>query len=236
MSPRPANPEARDKLLDAAEGLMLHKGFAATGVEEICRGARLSKGSFFHYFRSKDDLAIAVIERYGAARLEWMKAAGYREKVDPRDRVFAYLEMMVAGASDPFVANGCLIGNLGQELSRAKPLVRHVIAERFEKWTDLLEADLAEAKRLYVPFAKWSPRTVARQIISLFEGSLILVKATGDPAVLRDNAAHFGSYLRVLLGDDSPAKRAPLATKRAATKKSPVNHATTNRTRRRRSE
>jgi TetR/AcrR family transcriptional repressor of nem operon len=58
----------RDKLLDAAEGHMLSKGFTATSVDDVCRAAGLTKGSFFHYFDSKEHLGRVVVERFYRAR------------------------------------------------------------------------------------------------------------------------------------------------------------------------
>ena len=64
MRTRQENPATREKLLETAQHLMLAKGYTATSVEEICEAADLTKGSFFHYFASKEDLGKAVLDRY----------------------------------------------------------------------------------------------------------------------------------------------------------------------------
>ncbi|MGH2670894.1 MAG: TetR/AcrR family transcriptional regulator, partial [bacterium] len=67
MRTTPATPPSKARLLDAAERLMLAKGFEATTVDEICGAAKLTKGGFFHYFHSKEDLGRQLLERFCAS-------------------------------------------------------------------------------------------------------------------------------------------------------------------------
>ena len=60
----PGQPATRQKLLDASVKLMRIKGFNATTVEDICAAAKVTKGGFFHYFQSKQDIALAAVEHY----------------------------------------------------------------------------------------------------------------------------------------------------------------------------
>ncbi len=64
------NPPTKEKLLDTAIGLMLKKGFTATSVDEICQTAGLTKGSFFYYFESKEDLADAALHRFWQSQMD----------------------------------------------------------------------------------------------------------------------------------------------------------------------
>src|SRR5262245_10630984 len=64
--PIPDSP-TKEKLLDAAQELMLTQGYTATSVDEVCQSAGLTKGSFFHYFQSKEDLGMAVVRRFADA-------------------------------------------------------------------------------------------------------------------------------------------------------------------------
>ena len=68
MSARPADPRVRSGLLSAARDLFLAKGFAATGIEEICEKAAVTKGALFHHFGGKDDLAAEVPGEWITAR------------------------------------------------------------------------------------------------------------------------------------------------------------------------
>lgn len=67
-----ANPETRERLYESAQRLMIEKGYPATSIDEICTAAGVTKGSFFHYFGSKDQLGRELLERYLAVRVAAM--------------------------------------------------------------------------------------------------------------------------------------------------------------------
>ncbi len=199
MSPRPANPEVRQNLLDAARRLVLRQGYAGTGIDQICSEAGVTKGSFFHYFPTKKALGIAILELYGAERFEFMTSGPHSEIEDPKARFLAYLDLMLVAAQDPMILEGCLMGNLGQEISHVCPEMREVIAAGLTTWTRFVEEDLRAAKRLYTPRARWKPSEVARHLIAVFQGGLLLVRITGDQKALRQSLQHYKSYVEKLL-------------------------------------
>ncbi len=200
MVPRPPNPEAKEKLLAAGQELVLRQGFAATAIEHICRQAGVTKGSFFHYFTSKQDLGEELLRRYGAARMSFMMEGPDRNIADPRDRLFAYLDRMLEQSEDSVVLEGCLMGNIGQEMSRSNPAMRELVALGMHVWSEFVEADLREAQRIYAPRAAWDPLGVARHLIAVFQGGLLLVRVTGDRKALRASIEHYVQYVESLLG------------------------------------
>src|SRR5438874_8907696 len=100
----------KDKLLDAARELMLEKGYTATSVDEVCEAAGLTKGSFFHYFEGKEHLGRAVAERFFADRKQHFLAAPFRQKEDPLDRVFGFVDFLIELSRGPTPSKGCLLG------------------------------------------------------------------------------------------------------------------------------
>src|SRR5215831_16353057 len=82
--------ETRAKLLDAARDVIRSKGYAGSTVDDICAAAGVTKGSFFHYFDSKEELGIAALERFGAMAATLFASAPYRTANDPRDLVLGY--------------------------------------------------------------------------------------------------------------------------------------------------
>ena len=207
MAPRPANPDAVQKLLDAAQRLVLRQGFAGTGVDQICREAGITKGSFFHYFATKNDLGVAMLERFGAERFEFMTTGPHRDIEDPRDRLYAYLDLMIGASGDSSLLEGCLMGNLGQEVSRVNPRLRETIAGGMSYWASFVETDLRAAKRRYAPRARWQPEEVARHLIAVFQGSLLLVRICEDNAALKTGLEHYKRYVEGLLGNSSKRAR-----------------------------
>src|SRR6266436_3611232 len=104
----------KEKLLDAAQRLMLVKGFPSTTIDEICGAARLTKGSFFHYFDSKDELGKEVLVRYAARKQQIWQAAPFVKNSDPLRRVYGYLDFAVQMYNKPESQNGCLLGHFAQ--------------------------------------------------------------------------------------------------------------------------
>src|SRR6516225_3123116 len=99
----------KHKMLDAAQDLMLAKGYTATSVDEICEAAGLTKGSFFHYFEGKEHLGRLVAERFYASWQQLSRAAPFRRKKDPLDRVFGQVDFFIAMSRRP-AWKGCLLG------------------------------------------------------------------------------------------------------------------------------
>jgi TetR/AcrR family transcriptional repressor of nem operon len=194
-----APPQTKARLLDAAEGLMLEKGFVATTVEEICEAARLTKGSFFHYFESKDALGRELLERFCASGRRMHEACCGADP-DPLKRVYAYLDAMIARSREPAGRKGCLLGVFAQELCDTHPRIRAACEQGFREWAKTIGKALAQAKARHAPRAAMNPKGLAEHIIAVMEGSMILGKARGDTRVMARNLRHVKAYVRSLFG------------------------------------
>src|SRR5437868_15137540 len=96
MDKMPMSPDSKTKLMDAALQLIRTKGYAATTVDDICHKAGVTKGSFFHHFKSKDELALAAASYWGTMTSGFFAAAPYRKLQDPRDRLLGYVDFRAA--------------------------------------------------------------------------------------------------------------------------------------------
>src|SRR5271167_651780 len=85
-------PETKRKLVDAGVGLMRKQGFNATTVDDICSAAGVTKGGFFHYFKSKEDIAKAAMARFRDGKRQDFDNAPFRKLADPLDRVYGRLD------------------------------------------------------------------------------------------------------------------------------------------------
>lgn len=179
---------------------MLAKGFVATTVDEICATAGLTKGSFFHYFRSKEDLGKAALDRFCQSQLEMLGRSPAVKKSDPLERLYGWVDSAVEASKSPMAQKGCLLGNFAQELSDTHPKFRAQCARRFADWTDLLKKELDEAKAKYLPRSQLDTRGLAEHFIAIIQGSLILGKAKQDMKVVGKNLLHFKRYLHALFG------------------------------------
>jgi TetR/AcrR family transcriptional repressor of nem operon len=191
-------PIAKEKLLDAAERLMLAKGFVATTVDEICHEAGLTKGSFFHYFKSKENLGKAVLDRFCQVRLELLQQSPSQKNTDPLERIYGWIDFAIEMSKSPMAQNGCLLGNFAQELSDTHPQMRSSCARHFTDWAGLLKKELDEAKAKHRPEALLDTTSLAEHLIAIIEGALILAKAKQDMAVMEQSLLHFRRYVKSL--------------------------------------
>src|SRR5664279_356637 len=85
-----AQHESKTKLLNAALNVIRAKGYSATTVDDICHAASVTKGSFFHHFKSKDDLALTAAAYWGELTEGFFAAATYHHSSDPLERLLGY--------------------------------------------------------------------------------------------------------------------------------------------------
>lgn len=194
------NPISKEKLLDAAEELMLAKGFEATSVDEICAAARLTKGSFFHYFETKEVLAKAALERFCQRQQERMRSAPFHQKRDPLARLEGLFDFMAEMAKSQAAQRGCLLGIFSQELCETSSEIQACCAERFRDWAKGLQRMLDEAKEKHAPRAAVDTHSLAEHVIAVLEGSLILAKAKRDPKVVAEGLGHVKRYIQGVFG------------------------------------
>jgi len=168
-------------------------------VEDICDAAEVTKGSFFHYFESKDQLGQEVLERFCASG-EKMHQAFCGEDADPLKRVYNYIDNTIKMARDPAMSKGCLLGLFSQELCDTSPAIRAACKKGFADWAKSLGEELAKAKAAHAPKASFDPRELAEHLIAVMEGSMIIGKARGDMSVVARNLAHVKAYLTSLFG------------------------------------
>jgi len=203
-------PETKRKLLDAGVKLMRARGYNATTVDDICADAGVTKGGFFHYFKSKDDIARTALTHFYEGRVEEYEAAPFRKLADPLDRVFGrldYVKEYMDGAGTGRVTKGCLIGMFAQELALTNPEIRDVCEGFFSRMVRDFSQDLADAKAAHAPDAPFDPKAVAQFYLAVVQGSLMLAKTGSDNEVLRDNIEQFRDHLKSLFGL-KPASRA----------------------------
>ncbi|HEX9351727.1 MAG TPA: TetR/AcrR family transcriptional regulator [Gaiellaceae bacterium] len=193
-----ADPAARERLLDAAIGLSVEKGFADTTVAEVCERADLTKGAFFHYFKGKEAMGKAVLDQWVANGNAAFGAAPFWEEADPINRLYGYVDFTVeqlkAGPC------GCLVGIFSQELWQSQPVLRARCEEAFIEWADGLAALVEEAKTLHAPKASVDSRSLAYHFIAIFEGALILARAHERPEIVEEQLGHFKRYVQSLFG------------------------------------
>lgn len=201
VAPQPHAPrESSLKLLNAALHSIRSKGYAATTVDDICREAGVTKGSFFHHFASKEAFGVAAVEQFGAMAEDLFGSAPFAAEPDPRDRVFGYVDFRAAMLQGDIVQYTCLIGTTVQEVYATHPDLRAACERGLSEHVARLTRDLEAAKALYAPDAPWSPESVGCFMQVVLQGAFIFAKATQSPEIAAASVGHLRSYLVTLLG------------------------------------
>ena len=204
--------DSRTRLLDAALAAMRRKGYHATTVDELCAATGLSKGSFFHHFKGKEDLALAAVQHWNHSTGALFAAAPYQRLADPRERLLAYIDHRAALAEGDLPDISCLLGTMVQETYATHPALRDACRAGIEGHAATLMPTIAAAKALYAPRAKWTPESLALFTQAALQGAFIVAKAAGDAQAAAPLIAHLRAYVQGLLplqpGAPTPRRRA----------------------------
>jgi TetR/AcrR family transcriptional repressor of nem operon len=193
-----SQPDARIRLLDAAMQVIRARGYSATTVDDICRAAGLTKGAFFHHFKSKEELAVATAAHFSQMAEQLFGAAPYHEAADPLDRLLGYVDFRAAIIEGPIPAFTCLLGTMVQEAYDTHPAIRRACDTYIALHAAGVAQDIAAAKARYVPDATWSAESLALYTQAVLQGAFILAKAKGGPEVARACVAHLRRYIEFL--------------------------------------
>ena len=191
--------DGRSKLLDAALALIREKGYAATSVEELCQRAGVTKGAFFHHFRSKEDLAVAAASHFGDMADGLFAAAPFHALPTARERILGYVGFrreILAGEIPDYT---CLLGTMVQETYASHPAIRKACEAELLRHTATLEPDLATALAASGRVgAGWSAAGLSLHIQGALQGAFILAKATGGTKAAADAVDHLRRYVELL--------------------------------------
>jgi TetR/AcrR family transcriptional regulator, transcriptional repressor for nem operon len=192
--------DKKTKILDSAQCLMLEKGFIASTVDDICEKAGVTKGSFFYYFKDKEDLGKNVALHFACYQQQMIdEKCCPQDEPDPLKRIYNLLDLVYEASNNPD-NKGCLIGIFSQELSETHPNIRKVCEEIFNKFIDKIKQDFALAKEKYAPKASFKPEELAEYFLATIQGSLILMRAKKDNKVIQRSVKQYKEYVKILFG------------------------------------
>jgi len=211
--------ESKTKLLEATLRVVRTKGYNATRIEDVCAEAGLTKGSFFHHFKSKQDLALAAVAHWDALSTGQFAAAPYHDPEDPLDRLLAYVDFRKSILTGELPDFTCFAGTIVQEAYVTHPEILTACERNISGHAGTLEADFREAIRKYDVRGDCSIESLALHTQCVIQGAFILAKAKGSAAVAAESLDHLRRYLELLFA--GPGKRrSPHARGAAATSRS----------------
>ena len=189
---------AKTKILMAALSVIRAKGYAATSVDDLCSFAGVTKGAFFHHFKSKDELAVAAADFWSETTGTLFETAPYHAHPDPLERVLGYIDFrksILQGKPPEFT---CLVGTMVQEIYESHDAIRAACERSISSHAAKIEVDIAAAKLERGIKATWTASSLALHTQAVLQGAFILAKAKGGPKAAADSIDHLRRYVKFL--------------------------------------
>ena len=192
----------RERLLAAATKLVLKKGLSATRIDEICAEAGVTKGSFYHHFESKEEMASALLEDFFGRLAGALAEGGWMQIADPYDRLVGMLDRAVEVAEGPLLKRGCILGVLTVDVATLNAKVRKDLGNKFTAVVDLVSPVVQAALKnsgVRSKEARGSAVSLAKQFVAVMEGGILLGKATGNPEEVANSVRCFRDMVTAML-------------------------------------
>ncbi|WP_420574171.1 TetR family transcriptional regulator C-terminal domain-containing protein [Kordia sp.] len=167
-----------DNILAIGTELVLKKGYNNLGIQEVLTTAKIPKGSFYYYFKSKEDFGVQLIKYYSEYSLKILNHYLKDETKNPRERLLTFFNDMKNVYSANGFKEGCLLGNCSLELSDLSETFSNVIASELDKWQDCFELCIAEGQTSGVIRNDKEAADMANFLLSGWEGAILRMKSS----------------------------------------------------------
>ncbi len=201
-----ASVDTRQRLIEAAAQLVHSRGYNAVGVKHVCEAADANKGSFYHFFDSKEALMAAVL----AERREKIRAV--REALPRTARAIEQLPMMYDAAALGILTQyqesghvqGCPIGSVGAEIATQSEAIRQAVCEALDEMTAAVEQLAERAVEEGDLDRGTDTEALAQRLLAYVQGATLLAKSKNDPTVMQELK---NGYLQLLGLDPNHPQR-----------------------------
>ncbi len=171
-----SRPSNREQLIETGVETLMCRGFSNASVRDIASAAGVPLGSFTNHFRSKEDYAVEVLDRYFASIQHVMAQTLESPNMAPLQRLDAYLDVITDLMSVSGWRYGCLIGNLGLEVSGYSELIRTRLQGIFADWLRPFLAVVVDAQRSGELRDDLSPEELAEFLLAGWHGAILRMK------------------------------------------------------------
>ena len=188
-----AKANVREKVVRAGLDQFHRVGFNGSSVEDITDLAEIPKGSFYNHFKSKEELAVEVIDRYIEQGRHAMLDDG---AIPPVKRLKGYFSALGQEFVGSGYKRGCLLGNFASELADHSGPVQRRLETAFDNWVKRIAGVIREAQKAGEVDSKLKPEALAGALLSAWEGALLRARVASDAAPLKEfMAVGFGRLI-----------------------------------------
>ncbi|AFY67451.1 TetR/AcrR family transcriptional regulator [Geitlerinema sp. PCC 7407] len=195
----------RQRILDAAETLVLQHSLAGTSIDMVLAQAGITKGAFFYHFKSKSALAEALVERYLAQEtlmLQELVQRAERLSRDPLQQVLIFLGLFQEVLEQADTQAGCLVASYVYQMADLSEEIRAIAAQGFADWRQDLSQRFETIMAQYPPRYPVTATDLANGFLVVVEGSLVLLRVLQEAQHPSQQLAHYRNYLELLFLPD----------------------------------
>lgn len=185
----------KENIIKAGAEIIHRKGFNNTGIHEILKAANVPKGSFYFYFKNKDDFGLHVIDYFIEESTAMGKEVLFDKSTAPLGRLKNFWDLMIDFLESKNCTCGCPIGNLSQELADLNPIFREKLMEVTGKMSEPYIQILSEAKERGDLSPSLDVKETAFFLTSSWQGAMIQMKVAGDIAPLKRCSQFLFNYI-----------------------------------------
>jgi AcrR family transcriptional regulator len=188
----------RERIVEAAMELFWLKGYGSTSIADILSRSQVNSGSLYHFFPGKQDLLVAVLDRYRDGIGPMLLEPAWAGVEDPIERIFALLARYRQAIVATQCEYGCPIGSLALELHEPDPPVRERLAANFTGWVDAVRSCLEAGSGRLAPACDL--QSLAEFVLTVMEGAVMQARTHRDVGyfdrAIDQLGAHFGQLAR----------------------------------------
>jgi TetR/AcrR family transcriptional repressor of nem operon len=178
----------KDRILSAAEEIMLSKSFHSVGLNEILAAVKVPKGSFYHYFQSKEQFGVELLRHYVQEHSTRLRRILGATELNPFERFVAFFNGAITRLAEGECKQFCLVAKLGAEVSTFSEPMREVLSEGIRDWRSVYESTIREGQSAGVIRADLDPAATASLIFDLWRGAMDRSQIDRNVAPLKEAA------------------------------------------------
>jgi TetR/AcrR family transcriptional repressor of nem operon len=186
----------KTRILDAAEEIMLAKSFHSVGLNEILAAVKVPKGSFYHYFESKEQFGVELLHHYVEGHTARLRRILLDSKeLNPLERFLTFCDGSISRMLEGECRQFCLVGKLGAEVSTFSEPMREVLADGMRQWREVFESLVKEGQEQKVMRCDFDPAMIGAVIQDTWQGAMHRGQIERSVAPMRNALAFFRALL-----------------------------------------
>ncbi len=186
---------SKDDVLKVGMELFRLNGYHNTGTNEILKTAGISRGSFYNFFKDKDDFGAQVLDYYGVWSTDYMKELLSDITLNPKKRLIHLFDIFIEGYKRDQFKWGCLLVGMSQEVGQINSVLTHSCMTNFENFIDVFQACIEEGQKDGTISTMQDSRGLTISMLAMYNGALVLMKS----GMLEEPLLAFRKQLELML-------------------------------------